>query len=122
MNFTSVSNLQTYINSVITTNGSKSISGAQLNTILIGLSQFMPVTGSYSFTQTITSGTIFTITIPLTFTPTSVMVQVSSPLAASTHGIVVFSRQIVTNSVVVQLQTYLASGVVPVTVDYVAFR
>ena len=110
MAFSNITALQGYINNYINTNHSRSCTGSELNTALNGIIQFLgtggaPVTGTYMVTLSVTGGSITTFTIPLSFTPTSTIVQVQNTSAVLTNLVAVTSSKPGTNAITVQVST-----------------
>jgi len=128
MTFSTITDLETYINRYIGANGTNSITGEQMNTVLTGITQFLEQAGgyekgslSYAVTTTLGSGSTLNILTSLDFTPSLVLLSSKNAYTSTTffpqHYYLVYvlgGVQLVT--------TGATSTTGTISFDYIAFR
>jgi len=122
MPFTSIASLTSFVNSNVNTNGTDSITGANLNTSLNGIIQYLGTygafnVGTYSTPVTIaTSGASFqSITIPLSVTPVIAFAQVTNN--PSIDGFVTLNAVATTGGIIFYYES-LFSGTRTLNINY----
>lgn len=122
MPFSSIADLTSFVNSNINTNGTDSITGANLNTGLNGVIQYLGsngafTVGTYSATITIVApgATLQSITIPLSVTPTIAFAQITNNPAVD--NVISLNANATTDGILVYYES-LASGTRTININY----
>jgi len=123
--FPTIASLQSFINTYVNTNGTDSITGANLNLALSGITEFLgtaggPTIGSHNVNIATSGATISNTIIPLSFTPISTVVQAAVPFTGLSNFVIVLSSTPTTNGIIVYYESSIASTPFNVTFSYLA--